>query len=71
VRETVRDVVFLHNELFFDVAQKKYMYIYNQSRAELHCLKNLPHHWARRRQKSIELTEFFDTSKRHRVNEVL
>ncbi|GKA50968.1 hypothetical protein Tco_0744164 [Tanacetum coccineum] len=23
VRETVRDVVFLHNELFFDAAQKK------------------------------------------------
>nr|GEX09806.1 probable U3 small nucleolar RNA-associated protein 7 [Tanacetum cinerariifolium] len=39
VRETVRDVLFLHNELFFDDAQKKYMYIYNQSHAELHCLK--------------------------------
>lgn len=24
VRETVRDVVFLHNELFFAAAQKKY-----------------------------------------------
>ncbi|GJW40412.1 probable U3 small nucleolar RNA-associated protein 7 [Tanacetum coccineum] len=39
VRETVRDVVFLHNELFFDAAQMKYMYMYNQSRAKLHCLK--------------------------------
>lgn len=39
VRETVRDVVFLHNELFFAAAQKKYTYIYNQAGAELHCLK--------------------------------
>ncbi|CAI9091236.1 OLC1v1026204C1 [Oldenlandia corymbosa var. corymbosa] len=39
VRETVRDVVFLHNELFFAAAQKKYPYIYNQDGIELHCLK--------------------------------
>ncbi|KAK1420634.1 hypothetical protein QVD17_22385 [Tagetes erecta] len=39
VRETVRDVVFLHNELFFAAAQKKYTYIYNREGTELHCLK--------------------------------
>ncbi|XP_057466816.1 probable U3 small nucleolar RNA-associated protein 7 [Actinidia eriantha] len=39
VRETVRDVVFLHNEQFFAAAQKKYPYIYNQDGTELHCLK--------------------------------
>ncbi|KAK7282326.1 hypothetical protein RIF29_11002 [Crotalaria pallida] len=39
VRETVRDVVFLHNELFFAAAQKKYLYIYNREGTELHCLK--------------------------------
>ncbi|KAG5563397.1 hypothetical protein RHGRI_005974 [Rhododendron griersonianum] len=39
VRETVRDVVFLHNELFFAAAQKKYTYIYNRDGTELHCLK--------------------------------
>ncbi|KAA8541896.1 hypothetical protein F0562_023048 [Nyssa sinensis] len=39
VRETVRDVVFLHNELFFAAAQKKYLYIYNRDGTELHCLK--------------------------------
>ncbi|KAG2401886.1 uncharacterized protein HKW66_Vig0190770 [Vigna angularis] len=39
VRETVRDVVFLHNELFFAAAQKKYPYIYNREGTELHCLK--------------------------------
>ncbi|KAK5819843.1 hypothetical protein PVK06_024872 [Gossypium arboreum] len=39
VKETVRDVVYLHNELFFAVAQKKYPYIYNRDGTELHCLK--------------------------------
>ncbi|KAM7519008.1 hypothetical protein LguiB_017970 [Lonicera macranthoides] len=39
VRETVHDVVFLHNELFFAAAQKKYTYIYNWDGTELHCLK--------------------------------
>ncbi|XVE78507.1 hypothetical protein DITRI_Ditri13aG0150600 [Diplodiscus trichospermus] len=39
VRETVRDVVYLHNELFFAAAQKKYPYIYNREGTELHCLK--------------------------------
>ncbi|KAK1262561.1 hypothetical protein QJS04_geneDACA018382 [Acorus gramineus] len=39
VRETVRDVTFLHNEHFFAAAQKKYPYIYNRDGTELHCLK--------------------------------
>ncbi|KAL4589512.1 hypothetical protein LXL04_002419 [Taraxacum kok-saghyz] len=39
VRETVRDAVFLHNELFFAAAQKKYTYIYSREGTELHCLK--------------------------------
>lgn len=39
VRETVRDVVFLHNEQLFAVAQKKYPYIYNKHGTEIHCLK--------------------------------
>ncbi|XP_019059597.1 PREDICTED: probable U3 small nucleolar RNA-associated protein 7 [Tarenaya hassleriana] len=39
VRETVRDVAFLHNEQFFAAAQKKYPYIYGRDGIELHCLK--------------------------------
>eukprot|EP00116_Pleurobrachia_bachei_P000949 sb/3461211/ len=54
VRETIRDVVWLHNKDFFAVAQKKYTYIYDGSGTELHRLQNhinpvfldyLPYHW--------------------------
>ncbi|CAI5459803.1 unnamed protein product [Closterium sp. Yama58-4] len=55
VRETVHDVCFLHNDLFFAAAQKRYTFIYDKRGIELHCLKNitgsgalrlqyLPHH---------------------------
>ncbi|XP_011084224.1 probable U3 small nucleolar RNA-associated protein 7 [Sesamum indicum] len=39
VRETVRDVVFLHNQKLFAAAQKKYVYMYSDNGTELHCLK--------------------------------
>ena len=39
VRETVRDVQFLHNEQYFAAAQKKYVYIYDKRGLEVHCLK--------------------------------
>lgn len=42
VRETVRDVTFLHNEQFFAAAQKKYVYIYDKRGLEVHCLKVRP-----------------------------
>ncbi|KAK4435887.1 putative U3 small nucleolar RNA-associated protein 7 [Sesamum alatum] len=41
VRETVRDVVFLHNQKLFAAAQKKYVYMYSDNGTELHCLKDL------------------------------
>jgi U3 small nucleolar RNA-associated protein 7 len=37
--ETVRDARFLHNNQFFAVAQKKYVYIYDANGVELHCLR--------------------------------
>ena len=40
MRETTRDVKFLHNETFFAAAQKKYVYIYDKRGLEVHCLRD-------------------------------
>lgn len=38
LNETVRDARWLHNDQYFAIAQKKYVYIYDHNGVELHCL---------------------------------
>ncbi|CCL99893.1 uncharacterized protein FIBRA_01918 [Fibroporia radiculosa] len=54
LRETCRDITFLHDHSHFAVAQQKYVYIYDRDGVELHQLKShieptrlefLPFHW--------------------------
>ncbi|WWC85202.1 uncharacterized protein L201_000061 [Kwoniella dendrophila CBS 6074] len=54
LKESVRDIKFLHSEDFYAVAQKKYVFIYDQNGVELHKLKQhidpthmefLPYHY--------------------------
>lgn len=40
VKETVRDVKWLHNQMFFAAAQKNYVYIYDHNGLEVHCLRH-------------------------------
>lgn len=40
VNETIRDACFLHDESMYALAQKKYVYIYDNAGVELHCLRN-------------------------------
>jgi U3 small nucleolar RNA-associated protein 7 len=54
LNETIRDGVMLHNDNYFALAQKKYVYIYDASGTQLHvlrkhrhpgCIAFLPHHF--------------------------
>ncbi|KAI0339331.1 BING4CT-domain-containing protein [Trametopsis cervina] len=54
LRETCRDITFLHDHSHFAVAQQKYVFIYDRDGVELHRLKShveptrlefLPYHW--------------------------
>ncbi|GBF94400.1 hypothetical protein Rsub_07214 [Raphidocelis subcapitata] len=71
VAETTRAVTFLHNELFWAAAQKKYVYIYDKRGLEVHCLRDhtapaalefLPHHFLLASVGEAGLLTYQDTS---------
>jgi len=71
VGETVRDAVFLHNEMLYAVAQKKCTYIYDQQGTEVHQMDKhqevfgmtfLPYHWLLATIGRAGILKYHDTS---------
>lgn len=71
VRETLRDVKWLHNSSFFAAAQKKYVYIYDDAGIEIHKLKQhtevnrlefLPYHFLLASVGATGYLKYHDTS---------
>ncbi|KAL8946315.1 MAG: hypothetical protein Q9222_007271 [Ikaeria aurantiellina] len=69
--ETVKDAKWLHNDQYFAVAQKKYVYIYDHAGVELHCLQKhtdinhmqfLPYHFLLATVGSAGYLKYTDTS---------
>ncbi|GES57160.1 U3 small nucleolar RNA-associated protein 7 [Aspergillus terreus] len=77
--ETVRDARWLHNNQFFAVAQKKYLYIYDHTGTELHCLSKhleplylefLPYHFLLASVQMSGHLKYTDTSTGQMVAEI-
>ncbi|DAA78733.1 TPA_exp: Uncharacterized protein A8136_2518 [Trichophyton benhamiae CBS 112371] len=77
--ETVRDARWLHNDQFFAVAQKKYVYIYDHSGVEIHCLNKhvepthlefLPYHFLLASAGMSGFLKYTDTSTGQLVAEI-
>ncbi|CEI63066.1 putative U3 small nucleolar RNA-associated protein 7 [Fusarium venenatum] len=79
LNETIRDVKWLHNNQYFAVAQKKYVYIYDHNGVELHTLKKhqevshmefLPYHYLLATVGSSGFLKYQDTSTGQLVAEI-
>ncbi|KAK2018846.1 BING4CT domain-containing protein [Colletotrichum eremochloae] len=77
--ETIRDVRWLHNNQFFAVAQKKYVYIYDRDGVEIHCLRKhmevthmefLPYHFLLGTVASTGFLKYQDVSTGNIVSEI-
>ncbi|ODA83764.1 hypothetical protein RJ55_02280 [Drechmeria coniospora] len=71
LHETIRDAKWLHNNQYFAVAQKKYVYIYDRDGVELHCMKKLmdvshmeflPYHFLLATIGTVGILKYQDTS---------
>ncbi|OLN91950.1 putative U3 small nucleolar RNA-associated protein 7 [Colletotrichum chlorophyti] len=77
--ETIRDARWLHNNQFFAVAQKKYVYIYDRNGVEIHCLRKhmevthmefLPYHFLLGTVASTGWLKYQDVSTGNIVSEI-
>eukprot|EP00301_Raphidiophrys_heterophryoidea_P023570 c7408_g1_i1.p1 GENE.c7408_g1_i1~~c7408_g1_i1.p1 ORF type:complete len:539 (-),score=140.12 c7408_g1_i1:247-1803(-) len=80
LKETVRDVTYLHNESMYACAQRKYAYIYDSNTgAEIHCMRNhfeptrlqfLKYHFLLASVNTGGILRYHDTSTGEHVSEI-
>lgn len=77
--EIIKDVQWLHNEMFYAVAQRNYVYIYDHTGMEVHCLRKhlevncmqfLRHHFLLTTVGNEGILRYHDTSVGNLVTEI-